>query len=415
MPRTKSADPAYVSKVSDVLDQSLFLIVFLIGSGGIVVLKMMGYPQWIATISPLAMMVGYAVYVGLSRRFRLKADRGGDNLYYLGFLYTLTSLGYSLYLFSVSSGAIQGIISNFGVALSTTIFGLVLRVLFHQMREDTASIEQVVRDDLRKAASSLKAELDATIGDFSSSRRATAQSLGEFAEEMKSAHGTLNENAKKLLGASAEATESAEKLIARLDAIAVPPDLIENKLTPVIDALNTSITLVVKRSNAESDHVARLQESVGKIAGAAALLETVVGKVAQGSAAQFAIIQQGTERLEASISEVLNATSESVQRALGSMETQLGLIRQESEALKASLAALRDTGEAVRQAVQDGSAEQVGTLKGLAKLAEENLAAARAHREELEAEIEGSNRLLGEFQMNLASLAALVVEKLRGT
>src|SRR3546814_17959688 len=71
------------------------------------------------------------------------------------------------------------IIANFGLALATTIAGLALRILFTQMREDPVEIEREARRDLAEATSRLKAELDTSVIELSSFRRATAPSLAE--------------------------------------------------------------------------------------------------------------------------------------------------------------------------------------------------------------------------------------------
>ena len=69
-------------------------------------------------------MVGYAVLLG-ARLFRLRDDQSGDNLYYMGFLFTLTSLAVSLYQFS-AAGSAEQIVQNFGIAIASTIAGITL-------------------------------------------------------------------------------------------------------------------------------------------------------------------------------------------------------------------------------------------------------------------------------------------------
>jgi len=75
------------------------------------------------------------VVIYFSRNLRLRDDQSGDNLYYMGFLFTLTSLGVSLYQFSVERAA-EEIVQNFGIAIASTITGIALRVVFNQMRRD---------------------------------------------------------------------------------------------------------------------------------------------------------------------------------------------------------------------------------------------------------------------------------------
>src|SRR3546814_2497308 len=99
------------------LDKSLFIIVALGGAFGIVVAKHQGVsPAWVIT-GALGIMLVYAGLLGLSVRYRLRDDRAGDNLYYLGFLYTLASLGYALWAFSGDEEGTEQIIANFGLEI----------------------------------------------------------------------------------------------------------------------------------------------------------------------------------------------------------------------------------------------------------------------------------------------------------
>ena len=130
------------------------------------------------TVVPLGLMLVYALALGLARYLRLRDDQAGDNLYYLGFLYTLTSLGVSLWQFSVDDGA-EGIVTNFGIAIASTILGVALRVVFNQMRQDPLEVERTARLELADAARRVRQELDATTFEFASFRRATQQVFEE--------------------------------------------------------------------------------------------------------------------------------------------------------------------------------------------------------------------------------------------
>ncbi len=75
-------------------------------------------------------------------------ERAGDELYYVGFLYTLISLVLSLiFVYSASaftggrgvayeSKAIHELVGSFGIALLTTIFGVFFRIVFQTMLRD---------------------------------------------------------------------------------------------------------------------------------------------------------------------------------------------------------------------------------------------------------------------------------------
>src|SRR6185437_403562 len=80
----------------------LFAFFMLSGALYIIWSKLVGLPPILLIAGPISLIVLYAGLLALARFFRLRDDQAGDNLYYLGFLYTLTSLGVSLWQFSLS-------------------------------------------------------------------------------------------------------------------------------------------------------------------------------------------------------------------------------------------------------------------------------------------------------------------------
>lgn len=139
---------------------------------------------WFTTGVPLFLMTFYAALLWLARYFRLRDDQSGDNLYYLGFLYTLTSLAVALKQFNIDDGAAT-IVSSFGVAIATTIMGIALRVLFNQMRQDPIEVESIARLELADAARKVRQELDSASFEFASFRRSLAQMQEESLREQR--------------------------------------------------------------------------------------------------------------------------------------------------------------------------------------------------------------------------------------
>jgi len=193
-----------------------FGIFLVVGTLYIIAAKSLGVSAFLTTLVPLLIIAMYAGVLGLARHLRLRDDQAGDNLYYLGFLYTLTSLGVSLWQFSTSGGA-DAVVTNFGVAVSTTILGVALRVIFGQMRQDPLEVERSARLELADAARRVKQELDGTVLEFSSFRRATQQSLSEGVEEIKkqidSVSKTVTQMLQDLPQRSAKPIEAASKQI----------------------------------------------------------------------------------------------------------------------------------------------------------------------------------------------------------
>src|SRR5690348_10137101 len=170
------------------VDLALFVAAVTGGVVAIVALKSLGFAQWVATAVPVGIILGYAALVAFVPRFRLRADRAGDSCYYLGFLFTLTSLGGALFRFTLDESQIQVLITNFGIALATTIAGMALRVLFSQFREDPVEIEREARIELGEAVSRFRAELDNAVVELNNYRRATQQAYSDSISELFDQH-----------------------------------------------------------------------------------------------------------------------------------------------------------------------------------------------------------------------------------
>lgn len=192
---------------------AVFMAFVAAGSGYIVAAKIGGIGQLYVTFVPVGTMVAYALLILFARGLRLRDDQSGDNLYYMGFLFTLTSLGVSLYQFSAARAA-EEIVQNFGIAISTTIAGIGLRVLFNQMRRDPVEVERVMRLELAEAARRVRRELDSTVVDFGYHRRSAQQAA---ADSFKQVTERLDEIVGRLLASLAEVTD---KVSAPLEAAA---------------------------------------------------------------------------------------------------------------------------------------------------------------------------------------------------
>jgi hypothetical protein len=271
--------------VDSIVDKYGFLIAAVVGITSIVLLKMLNVGQILVTGAPLLVMGAYAVVVLVSRRFQLREDQSGDNLYYLGFLYTLTSLSLALWQ---GLGEPAKIIGDFGIALATTIAGLMLRVFFNQMRVDQTEIEATARIQLTKAAGSLRSELDSAVLDLNHFRRATQQSLAdgltdlskvatdqmlEVARKFEAAIVTTTEglgatlvavgdHTNRLNSTSVRLIDEIEAIIGRLRAMEVPSNLFTDKLSEAFDGLKAASDDVKGRVSSEEKTIKKLIKAV---------------------------------------------------------------------------------------------------------------------------------------------------------
>ena len=102
----------YVKKTrTDIGDQYLFFALFIIGGAAIWWLKEIGWSQLHVTFVPVGFMGVYIFLSLATKQYRLREDKVGDNIYYLGFLYTLTSLSHALYVYDPDGSGATAIIT----------------------------------------------------------------------------------------------------------------------------------------------------------------------------------------------------------------------------------------------------------------------------------------------------------------
>jgi methyl-accepting chemotaxis protein len=188
-----------------------FLTVAVLGIAFIVTSKALSLPPFVVTGVPVGLMILYAVLAAMFRRLRLRDDQIGDNLYYMGFTYTLVSLGMSLYQYS-SGQSVDDIVRNFGVAVASTIAGIVLRILFNQLRRDPIEFEHISRLDLAEASRRVRRELDGVHGELAHFRRTNMQMLDEAFHEMKTQVSDLSGKTQEITTALTLAAHNLEQV-----------------------------------------------------------------------------------------------------------------------------------------------------------------------------------------------------------
>jgi hypothetical protein len=241
----------------------VFMSFVAAGCAYIILAKLKGIEQFYVTFVPVGTMIAYALLISLARGLRLRDDQSGDNLYYMGFLFTLTSLGVSLYQFSATRAA-EEIVQNFGIAIGSTIAGIGLRVIFNQMRRDPVEVEQRMRLELAEAARRVRRELDSSVVEFGYFRRTAQQSAADSFDHMTE---RFDDVVAKLLASLEEVTG---KLSVPVEAAA---RLLGDATGEVSRSMCATLAANAAQLSTESD---RLSSRVGAISGA---LDDVVTKL----------------------------------------------------------------------------------------------------------------------------------------
>jgi len=335
----------------------------------------------------MMLMVVYSTLLFAARFLRLRDDQAGDNLYYLGFLFTLTSLGVSLYQFT-AVGAAEEIVTNFGIAISTTILGVALRVIFNQMRQDPLEVERTARLELADAARKVRTELDETALLFLNFRRSMLQSAAdadaEVREQLENDVGRIakvierlpKDSAEILLKAGEQASDSVERvskvLIARMQESADKLESATDDLAAHARSINDVLDDVAQRlSTIQIPHeiaAERLDPLTRTLSEAIKELRLRHHSQLEIVRASIAAVEEATH----TAAEVVEAYHGAPRRNSGQVQHAIGRIRQVMRDLARFIIAVG--GDRKHEQVQliDALERQEGNLKRIIGLLEGN-------------------------------------------
>jgi hypothetical protein len=235
---------------------------------------------------------------------RVRADQAGDNLYYLGLLFTLTGLAYAIFTFKPESQS-NTIVEGFGIALATTIFGLTLRVFFNQVRADLVEIEDRARLDLAQAAAELKSELNQIVIEMNDFGRQTRQSLAEAVNGVEAGMvKSVREAGAGLAKLSTKAEEKVTAAFSRLDECAeellgsttqASTAIAEN--ASAVRDLGKSLTVAASKLGAFAENADRTAEVSEKLASHAVEAREIQQSVAGASSEMQAQVREASSLL----------------------------------------------------------------------------------------------------------------------
>jgi hypothetical protein len=421
---------AYRNRRESHADKLLFIFVFVVGVIGILTLKTIFTQHWIGLAYASMLMCVYALLAWRTARFRVREDIIGDNLYYLGFLFTLVSLAHALWLFSTESEAAEAIVSNFGIALGTTILGVMLRVVFAQLREDPSETEREARLGLADAASRLRTELNQSVVDFNGFRAAIEQSIRDAMVEarenstksMQSAVEQMQqvvdkatatiaenlkgygENTKSLNQSSTKLVQAVEGLIRRIDKIQVDDDLFTKRVEPLL----VRLTLLVESVRTHADSLLKPLQELNKVAQTSADIASAAG---ERQAKQYA-------RHAESISEILEKASlagailqQHAEHVGEQLRSGLTLLDRLQDVAKVITEMVAEQERMTSQTTELVASSKV-TLNALADEGKMAISTMRNHNHELELELKRARELGIRVHVETAKMLEKIAEQL---
>ena len=351
-------------------DRWIFFGFFTIGVVFILVFKTLVGDQIVVTVLPCLFMLFYACLQWDIGAWEPKPDANGDNLYYLGFLYTLTSLGHALYRFSTDQEDTEVIVTNFGIAISTTILGMALRILLGRPGiDDSPAVETSARRDLASTARRLRAELAYTAAEFQGFREELEQDFksfrGRLAQDGDQAHAVVSKTLDRAMGleraiesfetGTRMAVETIVDRAGELERSAVALTAFEG----AVERLDARTTSAVEAIGSHSDALGAGVESVGEsLQSQAERLRGVdfgqglIDAAATASARLQAAVERSAERVDTRIDSLF----EDAERRVKTLEADAGAVREALRQQAVGIAAL-DFPKAFSDAVQPASAE----------------------------------------------------------
>lgn len=248
-----------------------FFIALLAGGGAIIALRLWGlgasrdaaivsihWTAWAAIAVAIATIVVYAFYAWRIPQSDVSIDQAADNAYYLGLVFTLLSLVFALLqvqnLLDVratdpdSAGRpllVLDLLPDFGLALVSTIAGIIARVVLQQFRSGFEEAEERARIELSNATAEFRDKLYVAVGDFTNATRAATNAMSDITAHTQttlkvaadSTADTVREAGKQISQASAEFSTGAVAAIQRMQEFAGQSGEASRKLQAQIEAV----------------------------------------------------------------------------------------------------------------------------------------------------------------------------------
>ena len=256
-----------------VVDQNtiVFGVLIILGITGVILCKYFKLSPEIAIFLPVVIVSAYFIYL-ISNKIFLN-DQAGDNIYYLGFLLTLTGLAVSLYQFYYQSLSAEIIVANFGLSLSGTITGITLRIIYLNFKPDHSQIEEKARRELLDSSQDLSKELSLAADEFKHFRLKIQDDIEVYQTGLQS---------KIDLFTNSIINKSNEILDKCLNDINDKSSHIQNKMADLCNKFQESMNVTLNKSNEFNIALAKINDNCEKIEIPKNLAKSRIDKIFSG-------------------------------------------------------------------------------------------------------------------------------------
>ena len=209
MPRSR-----FKFRADPLSDWDACVIAFILGLAIIVIFRgFITIPPLFAYFVAIILVIIISLYAYhvIGSRSGISFDRAGDNAYYLGLLFTLITLIVVLLKMGAhDSISAKILISDFGIALISTIAGIIARARIQHCHNDPTDIETQAAYDLNRASEQLRALLSKAIANID---KALSKAIANIDQAALKAVSEMNRTAKAMDVAAQEILNHTRKML----------------------------------------------------------------------------------------------------------------------------------------------------------------------------------------------------------
>lgn len=286
-----------------------FIIALFIGST-LISVGVLFNSTLLAVIAPVTVML---LYIGVANKdTQLSQSIIGDSYYYMGFVFTLVSLGSALFYLSINDNVdINTIVGSFGAALVTTVIGLVARLITTSFSFKATGQRRRLEDSIEKSLATFSEQLETltsmSISSLTKVHTHTEATLIKVLETYENVNEEMSENYRKSMCNGEETiSKSIKSLAERIDGIKVSPDMVSD---PIKQSFN-EILETLKSHN----------ESYGELSKTMTKTNAKLSKQLENSGSQ---IQVHVDKVEVALIEAVDRQMIAYEKSLGSTSKEI--------------------------------------------------------------------------------------------
>lgn len=389
--------------------QKLFLVAVILKVGISALGWYLQRPWSLGFWLPLSVMAAYIVLGFRRKGDDVSDEKFADTCYYLGFIFTITSIIFSLLDLPQIGTRIQEIAVRFGAAMVSTVAGLAVRVYLVSFRKDAVDAVRDAEDALVEASEKFRERLMIAVdrlyefeGQVGKAAALSVERVNQEVEKLSRDHSTrlnaffleLTQENQKAFSAALEEVRSASSRLSdsvdgyaqglrtsldsletkvtafasavtsRLETTTFPDDFFASRLDEPVRQLETSAKVVAAQVQLMSKEVASsavsLSAAMKKLQMKATAADTALGTIEQLALAQTTIIEAGGRQVDAL--DRMQQALVSVQAALDGAGRGLKMAADETEAVRGRLESVVVDSEKTRQLVQNSAGALVTKL-----------------------------------------------------